>query len=233
MSSLRDQMEVLAEGLATSGRERKMAVDDSKVRTARMLRAFGLKRMAMAKDLKSGFAADRKARSVEVCMMQANTGTMCEALRQDHLRMGRSLRRKLVESTEGVAALVASLRADFAKESADFAKAHRHMTRAQRAGLARDRRDRSREVVKLMKDFHVSRAEMAQALAQSLAKSTGEMKSQVSGLNVFSALLAKTRENASVPSSMLAVQSGGTARVPFAALGLGPEEHQKKTAKKK
>ena len=198
MSNLMDQMEVLAQGIVTSAREREMTVGDSKIRTARMLQAFGQERMARAKDLKSGFAADRAVRSVDVRAMLANANAMCEGFRQDHVRMRRSFRRKLVETTEQVASHVVSLRANFAKGRADFAKAHRHMTKAQRAALVKDRRDRSREVAGLMNDFHVSRGEMAQELAESLAKFTQEIRSHVSGLTRFRAVLEKTREDARV-----------------------------------
>ena len=198
MSNLMDQMEVLAQGIVTSARERQLAVGNSVVQTARMLQAFGQERMAMAKDLKSGFAAERAVRSVDVRAMLANANAMCEGFRQDHVRMGRSLRRKLVETTEEVASFVASLRADFAKGRVDFAKAHRHMTKAERAALVKDRVVRSCEVAELMNDFHVSRGEMAQELAESLAKFTQEIRSHVSGLTRFRAVLEKTREDARV-----------------------------------
>ncbi len=237
MDNLRDQMGALAQGIVTSERERKSAVGDSQAQTARMLQAFGRERTAMAKDLESGFVADRVSRSANVHTILANTGTMCDGFRQDHVRMQRSLRRRLVQSTEAVATFVASLRADCAKERADFTKTHRHMTKAQRAGLAKDRRDRSREVAELINDFHVSRGEMAQELAESLAKSTQEIKSQVSGLNRFRASLEKIREGAwvprQIPNSLLAAQVGGAAPVPFSALSREPEERQKKTGKKK
>jgi len=227
MDNLRDQMEALAQGIVTSAREREIAVGDSKVRTAGMLQAFGLERMAMGKDSKSGFAADRAVRSVDVRAMLADTNAMCEGFRQDHVRMGRSLRRKLVETTEEVASFVASLRADFAKGRVDFAKAHRHMTKAQRAALVKDRGDRSREVAGLMNDFHVSRGEMAQQLAEGMAKFTQEIRSHVSGLTRFGAVLEKTREDARVPrripNSLLAV------RVPFSAPGHEPEVGREKT----
>lgn len=227
MSNLMDQMEVLAQGIVTSAHEREIAVGDSKVRTARMLQAFGLERMAMAKDSKSGFAADRAVRSVDVRAMLADTNAMCEGYRQDHVRMGRSLRRKLVETTEEVASFVVSLRADFARGRAAFAKAHRHMTEAQRAALVKDRVVRSCEVAGLMNDFHVSRGEMVQQLAEGLAKFTQEIRSHVSGLTRFRAVLEKTREDARVPrqipNSLLAV------RVPFSAPGHEPEVGREKT----
>jgi len=237
MSNLRDQMEVLAQGIATSARERKMAVGSSKAQTASMLQAFGRERAVMAEALKSSFAADHVGRSVNVCTMRANTGTMCEGFRQNHVRVRRSLRRKLAQSTEAVATFVASLRADFDKGRADFAKTHRHIAKAQRAGLAKDRRDRSREVAELVNDFHVSRGEMAQELAESLAQSTQEIRSQVSGLNRFRASLEKIREDAwvprQIPNSLLAAQAGGAVRVPISAPSREPEERQKKTGKKK
>ena len=182
MGNLRDQMEALTLGIATSARERKMAVGDSKAQTARTLQAFGRERMAMAKDLKSGFVADGVSRSANVHTILANTGTMCDGFRKDHVRMQRSLRRRLVQSTEAVATFVASLHADFAKGRADFAKAHRHMIKAQRAGLAKDRRDRSGEVAELMNNFQVSRGEMAQELTENLDAFTGRIRSHVSGL---------------------------------------------------
>ena len=141
MGNLRDQMEALTQGIATSARERKMAVGDSKAQTARTLQAFGRERMAMAKDLKSGFVADGVSRSANVHTILANTGTMCDGFRKDHVRMQRSLRRRLVQSTEAVATFVASLHADFAKGRADFANAHRHMTQAHRAELDRGVRE--------------------------------------------------------------------------------------------
>lgn len=235
MDTMRDQMEALTQGIAISARERELAVGDSKVQTARMLQAFGRERAAMAKSLKSGLVADRAGRSVNACAIRANTGTMCQEFRQDHVRMGRSLRRGLVQSTEAVATFVASLRADFAKARAGFTKAHRHMAKAQRTGLAKDRRDRSRDVAELINNFHVSRGEMAQDLAESLAKSTQDVRSHVSGLNEWhraSLQLQKSRKDAAVPrripSYLLTAQGGGAARVPSSALPREPEERKKK-----
>ncbi|MFH0799121.1 MAG: hypothetical protein V2A66_02925 [Pseudomonadota bacterium] len=237
MDNLRDQMEALAQGIVTSQRERKMAVGGSQAQTARMLQAFGRERTATAKDLKSGFVADRVSRSANVHTILANTGTMCDGFRQDHVRMQRSLRRRLVQSTEAVATFVASLRADFAKGRTDFTKAYRHMTKAQRAGLAKDRRDRSREVAELINDFHVSRGEMAQKLAESLAKSTQEIKAKVSGLNGFRLLLQKTSEGASVPGPipnyLLTAQGSREAPAPFAAFAARQTSVKKKTGKNK
>ena len=236
-NNLKDQMEVLAHGIASSARECKMAVGDSKIETAMMLRAFGLERMAMAKDLKSRLAADHVSRLADVRTIRANAGRMCEGFFRDHVRMRRSLQQSLAKSTATVANSVASLCADFAKGRADSVKAHRHMIKAQRAGLTKDRRDRSREVTALMNDFHVSRAKMAQELAASLAKSTQEIKSQVSGLKWFRAALNKAREHAStfrqVPNSLLAFEAGGAVPVPFSAFDSEPEERQKKTGRKK
>lgn len=237
MSNLKDQMEVLAQGIASSARERNMAVGDSKVQTAMMLKAFGLERMAMASDLKSGFAADHASRLANVHTIRANAGTMCEGFFRDHVRMRRSLRQRLAKSTEAVANFVASLRADFAKGRADFAKAHRHTIKAQRAGLAKDRRDRSREVAALMNDFHVSRGKMAQELAASLAKSAQAIRFEVSGLNGFRASLQKIRDDAwnpwQIPNSLFAAQAGGAAPAPFSTLGSEPDKRQKKTGGKK
>src|SRR3990172_372595 len=115
MSNLKNQMEVLALGIASSARECKMAVGDNKVQTAMMLKAFGLERMAMAKDLKSGFAADHGSRLANVHTIRANAGKMCEGFFRDHVRMRRSLQQRLAKSTEAVADSVASLRADFSK----------------------------------------------------------------------------------------------------------------------
>ncbi|MDO8553083.1 MAG: hypothetical protein Q7S01_06215, partial [bacterium] len=147
-----------------------------------MLQAFGRERTAMAKDLKSGFVADRVSRSGNVHTILANTGTMCDGFRQDHVRMQRSLRRRLVQSTKAVATSVASLRADFAKGRADFTKAYSQMTKAQRAGLAKDRRGRSGEVAELMNNLQVSRGEMADELTENLKAFTGTIRSHVSGL---------------------------------------------------
>ena len=196
MSNLKDQMEVLAQGIATSARERKMAVGGSKAQTARTLHAFGRERAAMATALKSGLVADRAGRSVNVCTIRANTGTMREEFRQDHVRMRRSIQQSLAKSTATVANSVASLCADFAKGRADFANVHRHMTQAHRAELAKDRRDRSREVAELMNDFHVSRGEMAQELTESLQKFAQRVQFQVSGLREgFGNSLREVRED--------------------------------------
>ena len=148
-----------------------------------------------------------------------------------------STRRRLGKSTEAVASSVVFLRADFAKGRADFAKAHRHMIKAQRAGLAKDRRDRSREVAALINDFHVSRGKMAQELAASLAKSAQEIRFEVSGLNGFRASLQKFRDDAwapwQIPNSLLVAQAGGATPAPFSASSHEPEKHQKKTGRKK
>ena len=237
MNNLRDQIEALAQGIATSERQRQMAVGDSKVQTARLLQAFGRERAVMAKALKSGFAADRVSRSVSAGAIRANAGKMCQEFRQDHARMRRSLRGTLAQSTEAVARGVASLRADFTKARASFTKAHHHMTDAQRAWLTTDRRDRSRNVAELMNDFHASRGEIAQKLAERLANATQEIRSQVSGLSGFRASLRKSREGASVPgqipSYLLGARAGGAAPAPISALGHEPERHGKKEAQEK
>jgi len=189
-------MEALVQGIATSARERKMAAGDGKAQTASMLQAFGRARAAMAKALKFDLAADGAGRSVNVCTIRANTGTMREEFRQDHVRMRRDLRWRLAQSTEAVATFVVSLCADFAKGRADFTKAHRHMTKAHRAELAKDRRDRSREVAELMNDFHVSRGAMAQELTESLQKFAQRVQFQVSSLREgFRNSLREVRED--------------------------------------
>ena len=193
MGNLRDQMEALAQGIVTATRERKMAVGDNKAQTASMLSGFGREHAAMARALKSGLAAGCLDRS-------ANVGMMREVFRRDHDRMGFDLQQKLVQSTEAVATFVAALRAD-------FNKAHSHMTKAQRAGLAKDRRDRSREVTDLMNNLQVSRGEMAQELAESLAKSTQEIKSQVSGSR--RALQEDIQAARQIWSSLSATEAGG------------------------
>lgn len=235
MDTMRDQMEALTQGIAASARERELAVGDSKVQTVRMLQAFDRERAVMAKALKSGLDAERTDRSVNARAIRANTGTMRQEFRQDHVHMRRSLRRRLAQSTEAVATFVASLRTDFAKGRAAFAKAHRHMAKAQRTELAKDRRDRSRDVAELINNFHVSRGEMAQELAASLAKSTQDVRSHVSGLNEWrraSLQLQKSRKDAAVPrqipSYLLTAQGGGAARVPSSALPREPEERKKK-----
>ena len=237
MSNLKDQMEVLAQGIAASARDRNMAVCDNRVQTAMMLQAFGRERMTMAKDLKSRFTADHVGRLANVHTIRANAGTMCDGFFRDHVRMRRSLQQRLAKSTEATANFVASLRADFAKGRADFAQAHRHTIKAQRAGLAKDRRDRSREVAALMNDFHVSRAKMAQELAASLAKSAQEIRFEVSGLNGFRASLQKIRDHAWAPrqisNSLLGAQAGGAAPAPFSAFSSEPDQRQKKTGGKK
>lgn len=230
MDNLREQMQALAQGIVTSASERMMAVGDGQAHTARTLQAFGRERAAMARVLKSGLVAGRAVRSVDVCTLRANVGAMCEEFRQDHARTRRSLCRRLAQSTEAVASFVASLRADFSKGRADFSNAHRRMTEAHRAGLAKDRRDRSREVAELMNDFHVSRRDMAQELAESLAKSTQEIKSQISGLNGFRASLRKIREDAwvtrQIPSRLFSAQVGGAAPVQFSGLSREPEDDE-------
>ncbi|MBI2317280.1 MAG: hypothetical protein HYU75_09825 [Betaproteobacteria bacterium] len=231
-------MKALTQSIATSARERQMAVGDSRVQTARMLQAFGRERAVMAKILNFGLVADRVVRSVNVCALRADGGALRERLLRDHGHMRRSLRRRLGQSSEAVATFVAALRADFAKGRVDVAKAHRHMARAQRAGLAKDRRDRSREVAELINDFHLSRGEMARELAESLAKSTQDIRSHVSGLNEWCrASLQKSRGSASpprqIPSHLLASQGGGTAQGPSSTLRPEPEEHHEKAGKKK
>lgn len=238
MGNMRDEMKALTQCIAASARERQMAVGDSRVQTAKMLQAFGRGRVVMSNALKSGLVADHVGRSLNVCALRADAGALREQLRRDHVHMRRSLRRKLGQSSEAVATFVAALCTDFAKGRADSAQAHRHMARAQRAALAKDRRDRSREVAELIKKFHVSRGEMAQELAESLAKSTQNVRSHVSGLNEWCrASLQKNRASAlvsrQIPNYLLAAQGGGMARVPSSAHRREPEERQETTGKKK
>ena len=233
MDIMKNPMQALRQGMVASARARQAALAGSKVQTAGLLRAFDRERSGMAKDLKSGLAADRAGRSLEVRAIRAHTGTLRQEFRQAQVRLRRSLRRRLVDSTETLATRVASLRADFAKRRADFAKAHRHMARAQRTGLAKDRRDRSRDVAELINNFHLSRGEMAQELAENLAKSTQQVRSHVSGLNEWRrAALQKNREDASgsrpILSYLLTAQGGEAARGPSSTLAREPEERKKK-----
>lgn len=206
MDNLRNQMAALMQGIATSAHERERVIGNIKEQTANMLRAFGRERTAMAKALEACLVGDRMSRSADVRAIRDNTSTMCEGFRQDQVRLRRSLRQSLDQSRETVVTFVASLRVDFAKERADFAKVHRHMAKAQRAGLTKDRRYRSRAVVELMKDFHVSRGKMAQELTESLAKFRQETKAQVCGMNWYGASLLKTSEGVNLPASLLAEQ---------------------------
>ena len=240
MDSMREQMQALTQGIAASARARQMAVDNSKVLTARMLQSFGRERTAMAETLESGFAADREARMVNTGAILSNTGAMRQAFRQDQVRMRRGLRSTLAESTEAVERFVDSLRADISKGCADVAKAHRHMAKTQRTALAKERRDRSRDVAKLINNFHAARGEMAQELAESLSKTTQDVKFCVSGLNEWrTAALHKTRENASVPGAfsflnhMPAVQGSGENQAPFAVSSTAAITASQKRAKKK
>lgn len=196
MGNLRSQMEALAQGIATSAREREMAVGDSKAQTASMLLAFGQERAAMR----------------------------------------RGLRRRLVQSTEATADYVVALRTDFSRSRADFNKAYRHMIKAQHAWLSKDRRDRSGNVAELINGFHISHGKMARDLAESLAKSTQKVKSQVSGLNGFGALLEKARRGGwaprQIPNSLLTAQAGGMAPVPVLAPSREPEKRKKRPVQK-
>lgn len=72
MGNLRDQMEVLAQGIATSARERKMAVGDSQAQTASMLSTFGREHAAMARALKSGLAESTKGMVTNVALLRAD-----------------------------------------------------------------------------------------------------------------------------------------------------------------
>ena len=237
MNNLRDQMQALAQGIAASEHQRQMAVGGSKVQTAGMLQAFGRERAVMAETLKSGFAADRVSRSVSAGAIRTNAGKMCQEFRQDHARMRRNLHRTLAQSTEAVTSCVASLRADFAKARAGFTKAHHHATEIQRAWLTKDRRDRSRDVAELMKDFHALRGEMAEKLGKSLAKSTQEIRSEVSGLSAYRPTLRKSREGASlpgqIPSYLLGARAGGATSASHSASGHEPEKHEKREAQQK
>lgn len=191
MGNLKDQMEALAQGIATSARQREMAVGDSKAQTASMLLAFGQKRAAMR----------------------------------------RGLRRRLAQSTEATANDVVALRTDFARSRADSNKAYRHMIKAQHAWLSEDRRDRSGNVAELMNGFHISHGKMARDLAESLAKSTRKVKSEVSGLNGFGAWLGKARRGAcaprQIPNFLLTAQAGRVAPVPVLAPSREPEKRTK------
>lgn len=226
MDNLRNQMAALMQGIATSAHERERVIGDIKEQTANMLRAFGRERTAMAKALKACLVGDRMSRSADVRAIRDNTSTMCEGFRQDQVRLRRSLRQSLDQSRETVVTFVASLRVDIAKERADFAKVHRHMAKAQRAGLTKDRRYRSRAVVELMKDFHVSRGKMAQELVESLAKSTQEIRYQVSGLKQFSPSLGDIRKSTGaflqIPDTLLVTQAIEVVSAPIQTPSHGP-----------
>jgi len=224
MGNLREQMEALAQGITTLAHERVMFVGESKARTVRMLQAFGRERTAIAKALKSDLVADRVSRLSNVYTMRSNTDTMCEEFRQDHVRMRRSLRRGLAQSTKAVASFVATLRADVATLRADFAKARRHMTEMQRAELANDRRDRSREVAELIDDFHMSRGKMARELAEKLAQSTQEIRYQVSGLKQCRTSLGNIRKSVfmQTPDILSATQAREMVSGPIQTSGREP-----------
>jgi hypothetical protein len=185
-------MKALTQSIATSARERDMAVAAGRAQTARMLQMFARDRSVMAETLKSGLVADRLERSVHVGALLAGTDVMCQQMHHDHVRMGHALRHGLNRSAEAVTDFVVGLRSEFAKSRAASAKAHRQMTAAQRAELARDRRERSCEVVGMLGHFHASHGEMARGLAEKLAKSTQETRLFVSGLNEWGRVAMET-----------------------------------------
>lgn len=196
---MRDQMIALTQSIATSARERHMAVAASRVQTARMLQAFGRERATMARASKSGLVADRVSRSVDVCALRADAVALREQFRRQRVHMRRSLHRRLHQSSEAVATFVADLRADLAEGRMNLAKSNRRMARAQHASMVKDRRDRSREVAGLIGNFHATRGEMAQEMAETLAKATQDVRFMVSGLHEWrSASLQKRSENTSV-----------------------------------
>ncbi len=229
---MRDQMKALTQSITTSARERHMAVGASRVQTARMLQAFGRERATMARTSKSGLIGDRVSRSVDVCALRADAVGLREQFRRERVHMRRGLQRRLHQSSEAVATFIADLRTDLTEGRVNLAKAYRRSARAQRACLAKDRRERVREVAGLIGNFHAARGEMAHEMAETLAKATQDVRSLVSGLHEWrNASLQKGRENTSVqreiPHYLPATQGSA------AALRGTPAARQPTTVRKK
>ena len=180
---MREQMKALAQNIAASVSERLVAVGDSRVETAGMLRAVGRERAQMGKELKSSLAADRASRSADVGSLRAEAGALCEEFRRDRVQMRSNLRRELRQSSEAVAGYIVAMRDELAQGRASLSKLNRRMARAQLTAMVKDRRERAQDVAELMDNFCASRAEMAQELSESLAQTMENVRVHVSGLS--------------------------------------------------
>jgi hypothetical protein len=193
MNNMRNQMQASVPGMSAAACERARVVGDIKVQTANMLRAFGRERMAMVKALKSELATDRMNRSCNLLAIRQHTNTMCDGFRRDHRGMRRTLRKSLSESTQSVVNYVATLRVEVAKERASFSTMFDQMSKTQHAALVQDRQLRSHTVDNLIKGFHVTRAAVAQKLADTLSKSTQGIRAQVLDLRCSIAPMLRAR----------------------------------------
>lgn len=227
MNNMRSQMQASVPGMSAGMRERVQVIDDIKVQTANMLRAFGRERAAMVKAMKSELATDRMNRSSSLLAIHQQTNAMCDGFRRDHGGMRRTLRKSLSESTQSIVNYVAALRVDVAKDRADFSTMFEQMSSTQHAALVSDRRSRSRAVDDLIKGFHVSRIAMAHQLVDALAKSTQAIRAQVLDLRCAVAPMLRASASASPPaqpiSQMLASPKSESIAEPFSWHSSDPE----------
>lgn len=119
---MREKMEALTQSIVTSARERQMAVADGRQQTAKMLRAFGRERAAMAKALKSSLVADRNSRSVDVCALLADACTQRADFAKGHRHMARALHTGLSKARRSRSRDVAELINGFHKSRSDMAQ---------------------------------------------------------------------------------------------------------------
>ncbi len=218
---MREQMKALAQNIAASVSERLVAVGDSRVETAGMLRAFGRERAQMGKELKSSLAADRASRSADVGSLRAEAGALCEEFRRDRVQMRSNLRRELRQSSEAVAGYIVAMRDELAQGRASLSKLNRRMARAQLTAMVKDRRERAQDVAELMDNFCASRAEMAQELSESLAQTMENVRVHVSGLSEWgkASFHPIRNDKPSVivsPNHLVAVKARTNARAPAA-----------------
>lgn len=179
-----------------------------------------------------------RERQMVVADSRVQTARMLQTFSREREVMAQALKSSLVTEREVRSANVCALLSDACVQRAAFAKAHRHMARVLRSGLTKDRRNRSRDVAEMINNFHESRGEMAQALSESLAKTTQNVRSYVSGLSEWRRVShQKSRDAAAfsrqIPNFLSAAQSGGAPRVPSSVFSREPEERQEIIGKKK
>lgn len=188
--------------------------------------------------LTQSIVSSSRERQMAVADGKQQTAKMLRAFHRERAAMAKASKSSLVADRVSRSVEVCALLADACTQRADFAKAHHHMARAQCTGLAKARRNRSRDVAELINGFYRSRSEMARKLSDSLTRATQDIRSHVSGLREWHTVsIQRGREDAlmlrQIPSYLLPAGGARTTRVSSSVRSHEPERHPEKTSKEK
>ncbi len=180
------------------------------------------------------FAALAHARKMELADSKEQITKMLQTFNRTRVKMAEELKSSLVSDRMRREDKVGRLLVDACASRAAFMKTHRHMARLQQVTLAKDRRNRSRDVVELINNFHILHSRMARVQAEHLKKSTEQLRSYVFSLRGSPRMVFKKNEKAASASeqtssyAMNAQRSSGDIS-PFSTHSHTPETPEEKT----